>query len=84
MTSNSPLSTINDLFLRIAASTNPHAILWQDEFGHWQPLSSDKLYHRTRALAATSFTRALPSSRQLLTRNQSMAFLPPSTSRRAG
>ena len=52
MTSNSPLSTISGLFLRIAASTNPHAILWQDEFGHWQPLSSDKLYHRTRALAA--------------------------------
>ena len=51
MTANSPLSTINDLFLRIAAAANARAIMWQDEFGHWQPISSDQLYHRVRVLA---------------------------------
>jgi long-chain acyl-CoA synthetase len=46
-----PLSTINDLFCRIAAAANPRAILWQDEFGNWQPLSSDQIYHRVHTLA---------------------------------
>jgi long-chain acyl-CoA synthetase len=46
-----PLSTINDLFLRVAAAGNPRAILWQDEFGNWQPLSSDQIYHRVHLLA---------------------------------
>ena len=46
-----PLSTINDLFCRVAAAANPRAILWQDEFGHWQPISSDQIYQRVRALA---------------------------------
>ncbi len=46
-----PLSTINDLFCRVAAAANPRAILWQDEFGHWQPLSSDQIYHRVHTLA---------------------------------
>ncbi|MGA8744184.1 MAG: long-chain fatty acid--CoA ligase [Terracidiphilus sp.] len=46
-----PLSTINDLFCRVAAAVNPRAILWQDEFGHWQPLSSDQIYHRVHTLA---------------------------------
>ena len=45
------LSTVNDLFFRIAAATNPRAILWQDEFGLWQPISSDQIYQRVRALA---------------------------------
>ena len=45
------LSTINDLFCRVAAAGNPRAILWQDEFGLWQPISSDQIYQRVRALA---------------------------------
>ena len=51
MTSPAPLSTINDLFRRIAAAATSHAILWQDEFGNWQPISSDQIYQRVRALA---------------------------------
>src|ERR1019366_4943584 len=42
---------INDLFRRVAAAANPRAVLWQDEFGLWQPISSDQIYQRTRALA---------------------------------
>ena len=53
MTQNTPLSTINDLFFRVAAAANPSAILWQDEFGLWQPISSDQIYQRVRALAQT-------------------------------
>ena len=26
-------------------------VLWQDEFGQWQPISSDQIYQRVRALA---------------------------------
>jgi long-chain acyl-CoA synthetase len=46
-----PLSTINDLFCRVAAAANPRAILWQDEFGGWQPLSSDQIYQRVHTLS---------------------------------
>jgi long-chain acyl-CoA synthetase len=46
-----PISTINDLFRRVTAAANPRAVLWQDEFGHWQPISSDQIYQRVRALA---------------------------------
>jgi long-chain acyl-CoA synthetase len=53
MTKNLPLTTINDLFRRVAAAANPRAVLWQDEFGQWQPISSDQIYQRVRALAAT-------------------------------
>jgi long-chain acyl-CoA synthetase len=53
MTKKSPLATINDLFFRVANSANPRPILWQDEFGHWQPISSDQIYQRVRALAET-------------------------------
>ncbi len=28
----------------------PRRCLWQDEFGHWQPISSDQIYQRVRAL----------------------------------
>ena len=51
MTPVSSLSTINDLFVRIAAAANPRAVLWQDEFSHWHPISSDQMYQRVRALA---------------------------------
>lgn len=47
----SPISTINDVFIRIAAAANPRAVLWQDEFSQWHPISSDQMYQRVRALA---------------------------------
>jgi long-chain acyl-CoA synthetase len=53
MTPICPLTTLNDLFCRVAAAGNPKAILWQDEFGQWQPISSDQIYQRVRALAQT-------------------------------
>src|SRR5208282_4796963 len=46
------IETLNDLFLHVAAAANPRAILWQDGSGHWQPISSDQIYQRGRALAA--------------------------------
>jgi len=46
-----PLATVNDLFLRVAAAGDPRAILWQDEFNNWQPLSSDQIYQRVHQLA---------------------------------
>jgi long-chain acyl-CoA synthetase len=51
MTATPSISTINDLFRRVAAAANPRAMLWQDEFGQWQPISSDQIYQRVRALA---------------------------------
>jgi len=53
MTTNTPICTINDLFRRVAAAANPRAVLWQDESGQWQPISSDQIYQRVRALAET-------------------------------
>jgi long-chain acyl-CoA synthetase len=50
MTNQAPLSTINDLFRCVANASNPRAILWQDEFGLWKPISSDQIYQRVRAL----------------------------------
>jgi long-chain acyl-CoA synthetase len=50
MTSTSSISTLNDLFSRLAGAGNPRAILWQDEFGQWQPISSDQMYQRVRGL----------------------------------
>ena len=47
----SPITTINDLFLHVSSAANPRAVLWQDSFGQWQPLSSDQIYQRVRALA---------------------------------
>ncbi|MGH9591203.1 MAG: AMP-dependent synthetase/ligase [Terracidiphilus sp.] len=46
-----PISTVNDLFCRVAAAGNRRALLWQDAQGAWQPLSSDQTYQRVRALA---------------------------------
>ena len=56
MTTVSPISTVNDLFFHVASAANPRAVLWQDEFSQWQPLSSDQIYQRVRALA-TAFLR---------------------------
>jgi long-chain acyl-CoA synthetase len=51
MTQIAPISTINDLFRRIAVAANPRTVLWEDELGQWQPISSDQIYQRVRALA---------------------------------
>jgi long-chain acyl-CoA synthetase len=51
MPQKTPLTTINDLFRRVTVAANPRAILWQDEFGLWQPISSDQIYQRVRALS---------------------------------
>lgn len=51
MNNHPSISTINDLFRRVAGAANPRAILWQDEFGLWQPISSEQIYQRVRALA---------------------------------
>ena len=51
MATIAPISSVNDLFRRVAAAANPRAILWQDEFGQWQPISSDQIYQRVRALS---------------------------------
>ncbi|MGD0905424.1 MAG: long-chain fatty acid--CoA ligase [Terracidiphilus sp.] len=53
MTPVGSISTLNDLFCRVAAAANPRAILWQDKFGQWQPISSDQIYQRVRVLAET-------------------------------
>jgi long-chain acyl-CoA synthetase len=50
MTTTPSITTINDLFRRVASAGNPRAVLWQDDFGQWQPISSDQIYHRVRAL----------------------------------
>lgn len=51
MNPNTALSTLNELFNRVSTAANPRAVLWQDEFGQWQPISSDQIYQRVRALA---------------------------------
>jgi long-chain acyl-CoA synthetase len=56
MTSVPLISTVNDIFFRVAAAANPRAVLWQDEFDQWHPISSDQMYQRVRALA-TAFLR---------------------------
>jgi long-chain acyl-CoA synthetase len=53
MTISAPLSTVNDLFICVASAANSRAVLWQDEFGHWQPISSNQIYQRVRRLAET-------------------------------
>jgi long-chain acyl-CoA synthetase len=45
------IRTINELFLRIAASGRPDAMLFQDEAGAWKGISSVEVYRRVRSLA---------------------------------
>ena len=52
MTSVPPISTVNDLFFRIAAAGNPRAVLWQNASSEWHPISSDQMYQRVRALGS--------------------------------
>jgi long-chain acyl-CoA synthetase len=49
---SAPISTINDLFFRIADAANPRAVLCQDHAGQWQPLSSGQIYQRVRAVGS--------------------------------
>ena len=51
MTETAPIRTLNDIFFRVASAGNPRAVLWQDTIGQWQPISSDQIYQRVRALA---------------------------------
>ncbi len=50
MSESASINTINDLFFRVVESANPRAVLWQDAVGSWQPLSSDQIYQRVRAV----------------------------------
>lgn len=52
MTPALSIRTINDLFARVVATGKARAILWQDAAGQWQPISSDEIYQRVRAVAA--------------------------------
>jgi long-chain acyl-CoA synthetase len=45
------LRTVNELFLRVAEFNRARALLWRDDAGEWQPISSAEIYERVRALA---------------------------------
>jgi long-chain acyl-CoA synthetase len=45
------IATVNELFLRIAASNKSQAMLFQEDGGQWQRISSTEIYQRVRALA---------------------------------
>ncbi len=48
---NRDIRTVNELFLRVAASKRPDAMLYQDEACVWKGISSMEVYRRVRALA---------------------------------
>jgi long-chain acyl-CoA synthetase len=48
---NRDIRTVNELFLRVAASKRSDAMLHQDEAGVWRGISSAEVYQRVRALA---------------------------------
>ena len=45
------LKTLNDVFFLIAGADRDRAVLTQDAKGAWQPISSNQVYQRVRALA---------------------------------
>jgi len=45
------IRTVNELFLRVAASDRPDALLYQNDDGVWHTISSLEVYRRVRALA---------------------------------
>jgi long-subunit acyl-CoA synthetase (AMP-forming) len=53
------IRTVNELFLRVARSKRPDAMLYQDETGAWQEISSAEVYRRVRALARPLWFGAL-------------------------
>src|ERR1700719_2091831 len=46
------LKTVNDVFVRAVESDNPRVMLWRDPQGAWQPIASNDLYLKVRAVAA--------------------------------
>jgi long-chain acyl-CoA synthetase len=50
---NPDIGTVNELFLRVAASDKSQALLFQEDGGSWQSISSVEIYQRVRALART-------------------------------
>ncbi|WP_420236441.1 AMP-dependent synthetase/ligase [Telmatobacter bradus] len=53
MTKIAPFNTLNDLLARVVSRGNSRAVLWQDPFGNWLPISSDQFYQRVRSAANT-------------------------------
>lgn len=51
MTKIAPFKTLNDLFARVVSRKSSRAVLWQDPFGNWLPISSDQIYQRVRSAA---------------------------------
>ena len=47
------IRTVNELFLRVAASDRSQALLFQDDGGGWQGISSAEIYQRVRVLGRT-------------------------------
>jgi long-chain acyl-CoA synthetase len=45
------LTTLNDVFFLVAAADRDCAVFAQDAQGKWQPISSNQMYQRVRALA---------------------------------
>jgi long-chain acyl-CoA synthetase len=46
------IRTVNNLFMRVAGSGRPDAMLYQDDAGAWKGISSAQVYQRVRALSA--------------------------------
>ncbi len=53
------LTTLNDIFFRIAFESGPRAILHLDKAGTWQPISGMEVYRRVRELAQVFKTWSL-------------------------
>lgn len=47
------IATVNELFLRVAASNKAQALLYQDDAGQWKGISSEEIYQRVRSVAQT-------------------------------
>jgi long-chain acyl-CoA synthetase len=45
------LTTLNDVFFLVASANHERAVLTLDASGAWQPISSNQMYQRVRALA---------------------------------
>ena len=44
------LKTVNDVLLKVTGRGATHVMRWMDAHGAWQPITSDELYGRVRAL----------------------------------
>src|ERR1700688_3851360 len=45
------LQTVNDVLVKVTSRGDATVMLWQTAAGHWEPMSSNVLYGRVRALA---------------------------------